>query len=167
MVDGIEIDKDIAEETLLPDDLNSLAVGSYVVPDPRKRKQYPYVVLGVVLLSFITSLIIDFVSFVPVIIILSIVALLLFLVNNKFKIQQQEVIERITNNIDHSIGYYSIALTFQFTINNILTPVWTVIVYSHENPPLNKTIIEINAFSGKVITEPYTENLNAWEIFQK
>ena len=161
MVDGIEIDKDIAEETLLPDDLNSLAVGSYVVPDPRKRNQYPYVVLGVVLLSFITSLIIDFVSFVPVIIILSIVALLLFLVNNKFKIQQQEVIERITNNIDHSIGYYSIALTFQFTFKNILTPVWTVIVYSHENPPLNKTIIEINAFSGKVITEPYTENLNA------
>ena len=161
MVDGIEIDKDIAEETLLPDDLNSLAVGSYVVPDPRKRKQYPYVVLGVVLLSFITSLIIDFVSFVPVIIILSIVALLLFLVNNKFKIQQQEVIERITNNIDHSIGYYSIALTFQFSFKNILTPVWTVIVYSHENPPLNKTIIEINAFSGKVITEPYTENLNA------
>ena len=165
MVDGIEIDKDIAEETLLPDDLNSLAVGSYVVPDPRKRKQYPYVVLGVVLLSFITSLIIDFVSFVPVIIILSIVALLLFLVNNKFKIQQQEVIERITNNIDHSIGYYSIALTFQFSFKNILTPVWTVIVYSHENPPINKTIIEINAFSGKVITEPYTENLNAWEIF--
>ena len=161
MVDGIEIDKDIAEETLLPDDLNSLAVGSYVVPDPRKRSQYPYVVLGVVLLSFITSLIIDFVSFVPVIIILSIVSLLLFLVNNKFKIQQQEVIERITNNIDHSIGYYSIALTFQFTFKNILTPVWTVIVYSHENPPLNKTIIEISAFSGKVITEPYTENLNA------
>ena len=161
MVDGIEIDKDIAEETLLPDDLNSLAVGSYVVPDPRKRKQYPYVVLGVVLLIFITSLIINFVFFIPVIIILSIIALLLFLVDNKFKIQQQEVIERITNNIDHSIGYYSIALTFQFTFKNILTPVWTVIVYSHENPPLNKTIIEINAFSGEVITEPYTENLNA------
>ena len=161
MVDGIEIDKDIAEETLLPNDLNSLAVGSYVVPDPRKRKQYPFVVLGVVLLSFITSLIIEFVSFVPVIIILSIIALLLFVVNNKFQIQQQEVIEKITNNIDHSIGYYSIALTFQFTFKNILTPVWTVIVYSHENPPINKTIIEINAFSGKVITEPYTENLNA------
>jgi len=161
MVDGIEIDKDIAEETLLPDDLNSLAVGSYVVPDPRKRNQYPFVVLGVVLLSFIISLIVEFVSFVPVIIILSIIALLLFVVNNKFQIQQQEVIEKITNNIDHSIGYYSIALTFQFTFKNILTPVWTVIVYSHENPPINKTIIEINAFSGKVITEPYTENLNA------
>ena len=161
MVDGIEIDKDIAEETLLPDDLNSLAVGSYVVPDPRKRKQYPYVVLGVMLLGFIASLMIDFVSFIPVIIILSIVSLLLFFVNNKFKIQQTEVIEKITDNIEHSIGYYSIALTFQFTLKNILTPVWTVIVYSHENPPNNKTIIEISAFSGRVITDPYTENLNA------
>ena len=161
MIDGIEIDNDVAEETLLPDDLNSLAVGSYVVPDPSKRKQYPYVVLGVVLLIYITSLMIDFVSFVPVIIILSIVSLLLFVVNNKFTIRQQEVIEKISNNIDHSIGYYSIALTFQFTLKQILTPVWTVIVYSHENPPSNKTIIEISAFSGRVITEPYTEKLNA------
>ena len=161
MVDGIEIDKDIAEETLLPDDLNSLAVGSYVVPDPRKRQQYPYIVLSVVLISFIASLMAGFVDFVPVLIILSFTAFLLFFVDNKFKIQQQEVIEKITNNIDHSIGYYSIALTFQFTVKNLLTPVWTVIVYSHENPPLNKTIIEINAFSGRVITDPYTENINA------
>ena len=161
MVDGIEIDKDIAEETLLPDDLNSLAVGSYVVPDPRKRQQYPYIVLSVVLISFIASLMVGFVDFVPVLIILSFTAFLLFFVDNKFKIQQQEVIEKITNNIDHSIGYYSIALTFQFTFKNLLTPVWTVIVYSHENPPLNKTIIEISAFSGRVITDPYTENINA------
>ena len=161
MVDGIEIDKDIAEETLLPDDLNSLAVGSYVVPDPRKRQQYPYIVLSVVLISFIASMMAGFVDFVPVLIILSFTAFLLFFVDNKFKIQQQEVIEKITNNIDHSIGYYSIALTFQFTFKNLLTPVWTVIVYSHENPPLNKTIIEISAFSGRVITDPYTENINA------
>ena len=161
MVDGIEIDKDIAEETLLPDDLNSLAVGSYVVPDPTKRRQYPYVVLVVILLTLLTSTIVNFVSFIPVFIILSFIATLLFFVDNKFKIQQQEVIEKITDNIEHSIGYYSIALTFQFTIRQILTPVWTVIVYSHENPPLNKTIIEISAFSGKVITAPYTEKLNA------
>ncbi len=161
MVDGIEIDKDIAEEALLPEDLNSLAVGSYVVPDPSNRRKYPYVVIVVILLTFLTSLIIDFVSFTPVFIILSFIAFLLFFVDNKFNIQQQEVIEKITNNIAHSIGYYSIALTFQFTTRKLLTPVWTVIVYSHENPPRNKTIIEISAFSGKVITEPYTEKLNA------
>jgi len=161
MVDGIEIDKEVAEETLLPDDLNSLAVGSYVVPDPRQRSQYPYFVIFVLLITLITSRIVEYVSFMPTFIILTTVALLLFMVDNKFKIQQQEVIERITNNINHSIGYYSIALTFLFKFTNILTPVWTVIIYSHENPPEFKTIVEINAFSGKVVTEPYTENINA------
>jgi hypothetical protein len=161
MVDGIEIDKDVAEETLLPDDLNSLAVGSYVVPDPRKRSQYPYFVFAVLVITYLTSLVIDFVTFTPTFIILLFVVILLFLIDNKFKIQQQEVIEKITDSIEHSIGYYSIALTFLFSIRNILTPVWTVIVYSHENPPQFKTIVEINALSGKIVTEPYTENLNA------
>ena len=59
------------------------------------------------------------------------------------------------------IGYYSIALTFLFKLKNILTPVWTAIVYSHENPPQFKTIVEINALSGRIVTEPYTENINA------
>ena len=60
-----------------------------------------------------------------------------------------------------AIGYYSVALTFIFNLKNILTPVWTVIVYSHESPPKFKTIVEINAFSGDIVTEPYSENLNA------
>ncbi len=161
MVDGIEIDKDVAEETLLPDDLNSLAVGSYVVPDPRKRSQYPFFVFAVLVITYLTSLVIDFVTFTPTFIILLFVVILLFLIDNKFRIQQQEVIEKITDSIEHSIGYYSIALTFLFSIRNILTPVWTVIVYSHENPPQFKTIVEINALSGKIVTEPYTENINA------
>jgi hypothetical protein len=161
MVDGIEIDKDVAEETLLPDDLNSLAVGSYVVPDPRKRSQYPYFVFAVLVITYLTSLVIDFITFTPTFIILLFVVILLFLIDNKFRIQQQEVIEKITDSIEHSIGYYSIALTFLFSIRNILTPVWTVIVYSHENPPQFKTIVEINALSGKIVTEPYTENINA------
>ena len=161
MVDGIEIDKDVAEEAFLPDDLNSLAVGSYVVPDPRKRSQYPYFVFAVLIITFIISQFVKFVSFIPTFIILVFVIIILVAVDNKFTIQQQEVIENITGSVDHSIGYYSIALTFLFSFRNVLTPIWTVIVYSHENPPQFKTIVEINALSGKIVTEPYTENLNA------
>ena len=161
MVDGIEIDKDVAEEAFLPDDLNSLAVGSYVVPDPRKRSQYPYFVFAVLIITLIFSQFVKFVSFIPTFIILAFVIIILLAVDNKFKIQQQEVIENIAGSVDHSIGYYSIALTFLFSFRNVLTPIWTVIVYSHENPPQFKTIVEINALSGKIVTEPYTENLNA------
>ena len=161
MVDGIDINQDDAEKALLPDDLNSLAVGSYIVPNPNRRKYYPVYVLLIVAITYIASLLLPFIDFTVSLVILVVVALMLFVINNKFLITQDEVIEKILNFIDHPIGYYSIALTFLFKLKNILTPVWTVIVYSHENPPQYKTIVEINALSGKIVTDPYPENINA------
>lgn len=161
MVDGININQEDADQEYLPDDLNSLAVGSYVVPNPSKRKIYPVLSLLVGLLFFVVSFFIDFINFLPVYVIIAFITFFLTITNNKFKINQSEVIESISTLIPHSIGYYSIALTFNFSIKSILTPVWTVIVYSHESPPNKKTIVEVNAFSGIVVTEPYTENINA------
>lgn len=161
MVDGIDIDQGDAERALLPDDLNSLAVGSYIVPNPNRRKYYPVYVLLIMALTYISSSLLPFIDFNLSLIILLIVASMLFAINNKFLITQDEVIEKVLKYIEHSIGYYSIALTFLFNIKNILTPVWTVIVYSHESPPKFKTIIEFNAYSGTVLGKPYTETINA------
>ena len=134
MVDGIDINQEDAEKALLPDDLNSLAVGSYIVPNPNRRKYYPVYVLLIVAITYIASLLLPFIDFTVSLIILVLVALMLFVINNKFLISQDEVIEKILNFIDHPIGYYSIALTFLFNLKNILTPVWTIIIYSHESP---------------------------------
>ena len=161
MVDGIDINQDDADKALLPDDLNSLAVGSYIVPNPNRRKYYPVYVLLIVALTYIASLLLPFIDFTVSLIILVLVALMLFVINNKFLISQDEVIEKILNFIDHPIGYYSIALTFLFNLKNILTPVWTTIIYSHESPPKLKTIIEINAYTGELLSDPYTESINA------
>ena len=119
-----------------------------------------YVVL-VIITTYIASQLVTFINFDVSLIILAFVSILLFFVNNKFSIKQEKVIETIMNDIQHSIGYYSIALTFLFNFKNILTPVWTVIVYSHETPPKFKTITEVNAFSGTVLGDPYTESINA------
>ena len=161
MVDGINISQEDADQEYLPDDLNSLAVGSYVVPNPSKRKVYPVLSFIVGLLFLVASYFLDFINFLPVFLVIAFITIFFTIINNKFKINQSEVIESIAALIPHPIGYYSIALTFNFSIKAILTPVWTVIVYSHENPPIKKTIVEINAFSGIVVTEPYTENINA------
>jgi hypothetical protein len=161
MVDGIDINQEDAEKALLPDDLNSLAVGSYIVPNPNRRKYYPVYVLLIASITYIASLLLPFIDFTVSLIILVLVALMLFVINNKFLISQNEVIEKILNFIDHPIGYYSIALTFLFNLKNILTPVWTIIIYSHESPPKLKTIIEINAYSGEILGDTYTESINA------
>ena len=35
MVEGIEISQEDADKQIVPEDLNSLAVGSYIVPSPK------------------------------------------------------------------------------------------------------------------------------------
>ena len=149
MVDGIDINQEDAEKALLPDDLNSLAVGSYIVPNPNRRKYYPVYVLLIVAITYIASLLLPFIDFTVSLIILVLVALMLFVINNKFLISQDEVIEKILNFIDHPIGYYSIALTFLFNLKNILTPVWTTIIYSSpRHTSSRKSIARIPDTSG-------------------
>ena len=63
MVDGIDINQDDAEKALLPDDLNSLAVGSYIVPNPNKRKYYPLYVLSIVAFTYLASIFLTFINF--------------------------------------------------------------------------------------------------------
>ena len=89
MVDGIDINQDDAEKALLPDDLNSLAVGSYIVPNPNKRKYYPFYVLSIVAFTYIASIFLTFINFNISLIILTLVALILFLINNKFQINSR------------------------------------------------------------------------------
>ena len=63
MVDGIDINQDDAEKALLPDDVNSLAVGSYIVPNPNKRKYYPFYVLSLVDFTYLASIFLTFIKF--------------------------------------------------------------------------------------------------------
>jgi len=161
MVDGINISEKVAEKEFLPEDLNSLAVGNYTVPNPIKRKIYPYLTILVFFIFYIFSLYYKFINFQPVFIILGLTICFLFLINNKLKVHQSQVIEAIIERIDYPINYYSIALTFQFNIKNFLKPIWTIIVYSSENPPKKRTIIEIDAFNGNYIGNPFTETLDA------
>ena len=95
MVDGIEIDKKDAEDSLLPEDLKSLAVGSYVVPNPIRRKYYPAYILSVCALFLVSSFFLTFINFLPTLIILFLLASLLLFLNNKFKINQGEVISNV------------------------------------------------------------------------
>ena len=56
MKDGINIDLDAAEEQLVPEDLNSLAVGSYKIPKTSIRNRYKYIFLSLALISMILNI---------------------------------------------------------------------------------------------------------------
>ena len=160
MKDGINIDQDAVQDQLVPDDLNSLAVGSYEVPDPKIRNRYFFVFLALSLMSFIFSILKFWINLYPAAILLLGLAVFMKLIENNRVVTQNEVIEHIAIKIPHSIGYYSIALTFDFSFKlKFLKPIWTVIVYDHNNPPQKKSIVEFDSITKDIISDVYTEDI--------
>ena len=56
MAEGININEEDVQKENVPDDLNSLAVGSYVIPNPLRRRRFAHLVL----LSSIIALALNF-----------------------------------------------------------------------------------------------------------
>ena len=160
MAEGININEEDVQKENVPDDLNSLAVGSYVIPNPLRRRRFAHLVLLSSLIALALNFLLELGNLVPSSIILGITSIFIYAIDNKITLNQNEILEFLTNNINHSIGYYSIALTFQFKFKfRLLNPVWTVIVYDHKNPPSLKTILEIDAFNLVLIGDIYTEEI--------
>jgi len=160
MAEGININEEDVQKENVPDDLNSLAVGSYVIPNPLRRRRFAHLVLLSSLIALTLNFFLELGNLIPSSIILGITSIFIYAIDNKITLNQHEILEFLADNINHSIGYYSIALTFQFKFNlRLLNPVWTVIVYDHKNPPSLKTILEIDAFNLVLIGDIYTEEI--------
>tara|TARA_Y100001935_G_scaffold248882_1_gene246670 strand:- start:923 stop:1414 length:492 start_codon:yes stop_codon:yes gene_type:complete len=160
MAEGININEEDVQKENVPDDLNSLAVGSYVIPNPLRRRRFANLVLLSSIIAFSLNFILELGNLIPSSIILGITSLFIYSIDNKITLNQHEILEFLTDKITHSIGYYSIALTFEFKLKlRFLNPVWTVIVYDHKNPPSLKSILEIDAFKLILIGDIYTEEI--------
>ena len=160
MAEGININEEDVQKENVPDDLNSLAVGSYVIPNPLRRRRFAHLVLLSSLIALALNFFLELGNLIPSSIILGITSIFIYAIDNKITLNQHEILEFLADNINHSIGYYSIALTFQFKFKfRLLNPVWTVIVYDHKNPPSLKTILEIDAFNLVLIGDIYTEEI--------
>ena len=153
---GIDINEHEAIKENIPDDLNSLAYSAYRIPDLKRRRMFSLIIFIIILLTIILNYFFIWLDFRFSLLILSTIAIYLYFVKSKMKIKQSEVIQNIGPHIDHSLGYYSTALTFR---GLLLKPVWTVIIYDHQNPPQQRSIVEIDTNTGQLINDVYTENL--------
>ena len=160
MKDGINIELDAAEKQMVPDDLNSLAVGSYNIPNPIIRNRYFYIFMFLSIISVFITNINTWINLYPAAVLLLLLSFFITLIENKQIVEQKDIIEIISKSLTHSVGYYSIALTFNFNLSfKLLNPIWTVIIYDHNNPPKQKSIIEFDAFTKKIVSDIYTEDI--------
>ena len=83
MAEGININEEDVQKQNVPDDLNSLAVGSYVIPDPIRRRRFGHLVSLVAFLNLLLNYFIEWINFGSTSLILFLVAIFIYLIDNR------------------------------------------------------------------------------------
>ena len=104
MAEGININEEDVQKENVPDDLNSLAVGSYVIPNPLRRRRFAHLVLLSSLIALALNFFLELGNLIPSSIILGITSIFIYAIDNKITLNQHEILEFLADNINHSIG---------------------------------------------------------------
>lgn len=159
MTDGIHIPADVAEAEGVPDDLDSSVVGPYRFPDPRRRRIAGWIYLGVAVpltaLAFSEPLI------------WAGVALLVLLAGWHMaaawplEMDQEEALTKAASVVGFPVGHASAAVTF---VGWRSRPRWHVVMYSADEPPTERALVQFDAVSGEIQGEVYTEAVPALDV---
>jgi hypothetical protein len=139
----------------LPDDLDVTAyVGPYVFPDIKRRRIAGaiYLVLGALTLwaaiaSSNTGLVLGA-------ILLAAIAAYHFVAGWSLNIDQTEALAVASRTVGFPVGHASAQLAWRGLRSR---PAWRILVYSADEPPSVRGLVELDAVDGRVLGD-YTEN---------
>jgi len=153
--DGIRIPREVAEAEGVPDDLNADVLEPYTIPDPGRRR-----LAGLIYICF--AVVLGAAGFIAnagwwwAAGLLLIIAIWHFLAAWPLHVPQEEALRIAARSVNFAIGHASAAVTF---VGWRSRPRWHVIVYSGEEPPARRALVEIDALNGTTVEEPYIEEL--------
>lgn len=150
--DGIEIDRDLAESEGVPDDLDAGNVGVYRFPDPRRRRLAGWIYAGLVVILAVLA--IETPGYWVMAVLVAVLALLHVRASWPLGIEQEEALERAGSSVDFPVGHASAAVTFR---GWRARPMWHVILYSADDPPSLRALVQLDAITGEPVAEVYTE----------
>ena len=139
----------------LPEDLDVTAyVGPYVFPDIKRRRIAGtiYAVLGVLVLW--AGLAADNSGLVFGAVLLGAIAVYHFLAGWPLKIDQTEALAVASRTVGFPVGHASAQLAWRGLRSR---PAWRILVYSADEPPSVRGLVELDAVDGHVLGE-YTEH---------
>lgn len=156
-MDGIRIPKEIADEEGVPDDLDSALVGPYRFPSPiRRRAAARFYLLGALLAAL--GGLADLATGLWAV---SAGFLVIAYLHNRaawpLLIEQEEALSSAAARVPFAVGHASAALGFSGLASR---PVWNVVLYSAEEPPVQRALVRLDAAIGKQIDHTYMEDLD-------
>jgi hypothetical protein len=144
----------------LPEDLDVTAyVGPYVFPDIRRRRiaGYIYIVLGLLTLWAGISAGNGGLLFGAILLLL--IAAYHFLAGWPLRVDQTEALAVASRTVGFPIGHASAQLSWRGLRSK---PEWRILVYSADEPPSMRGLVELDAVDGTVLGEYTEQNPEDW-----
>lgn len=146
---GIHIERDLAEQVAIEEELDSNVVTAFQFPPPTRRKAagWVFVVAALIVAATIDN------GWVPA---LGLVALAAwqFLSAWPLNIDENTALQKSAAAVEFPVGHASAAVTFKGFRSR---PRWAVVLYSASHPPDQRGLVVVDAVSGEVVEEVYTE----------
>jgi hypothetical protein len=154
MTDGIHIPREVADAEGVPEELDAGIVGQYRFPDPRRRRIAGWIYLGtaVVLAGLASqqSLVWGGVALAGLLGIWHLVSAWPLVMD------QEQALAKAATVVDFPVGHSSAAVTF---VGVRSRPRWHVVMYSADEPPSQRALVQFDGVSGDLAEDVYTEDV--------
>lgn len=149
--EGIHIDRELADEIAIEEELDSNIVGVYKFPSPERRRLAGWVFVGFGVLALLTIS-----GGWPVALGFGLLAGWQFLSAWPLAVDENQAMAIAASAVDFPIGHASSAVRFRGWRSR---PRWAVILYSAAEPPDERALVVVDAVSGELVEDPYVEEI--------
>jgi hypothetical protein len=144
----------------LPEDLDVTAyVGPYQFPDIRRRRIAGTIYAVLAALALVVALATDNRGILFGAILLGLIAIYHFLAAWPLRIDQTEALAVASRTVGFPVGHASAQLAWRGLRSR---PTWRILLYSADEPPSMRGLVELDAVDAEVIGEYTEQNPEDW-----
>jgi len=149
--EGIYIERDLADQVAIEEELDSNVGGEYHFPQPTRRRiaGWVYLVGGVIAAASIDGGWMVGMAFGGL-------ATWHFLSAWPLSIDESEALTAAARVVEFPVGHSSATVRFHGWRSR---PRWSVMLYAASEPPDQRALVVVDAVSGEVVESPYVETI--------
>ncbi|HEU4894873.1 MAG TPA: hypothetical protein VFT85_03455 [Acidimicrobiia bacterium] len=149
--EGIYIERDLADQVAIEQELDSNVEGKYHFPQPSRRRiaGWVYLVAGAIALVTIEDGWIVGLAF-------GALAAWHFLSSWPLSIDEHEALTTAASVVEFPVGHSSTTVRFHGWRSR---PRWSVMLYAATEPPNQRGLVVVDAVTGEVVEKPFVETI--------
>ena len=157
---AVDINGDEPRGDELPDDLDVTAyVGPYTFPDIKRRRIAGTIYFVLAAFTLWAGLATSNAGFVLATVLLGCIGVYHFLAGWPLRIDQTEALTVASRTVGFPVGHASAQLAWRGLLSR---PAWRILVYSADEPPSMRGLVELDAVDGHVLGEYTEQNPEDW-----